>query len=243
MLQLIVYSMTAGTATLAGALAVMARRELPRLTIARLMGFGSGVLISAAFLHLIPGSVERSPVAASWAMLASLLLFIAIEHVVVTRAHPHPAHHRIAAVETIGLVSFVALSIHSLVDGLAIAVGLRASPELGLAAAIAVISHEVPEGITSVSLFAAAGYTRRLTLTLASVVAFATPGGALASWFWTAGVTEQTLAALLGFAAGSFIYVAAADILPRLHEERDFPSFLYLLLGTAIPVGMLFLES
>ena len=242
MTQLLIYSITAGLATLGGAVAVLARGPLERKTITRLMGFGSGVLVGAAFLHLIPGSVERSPLAAGWGMLISLLLFIGIEHVVVVRAHPHRAHHEISSVETIGLVGFIALAVHSLVDGLAIAVGFRASPELGLAASAAVIAHEVPEGVTSVSLFSAAGYSRGLILVLASIIALATPAGAFVSWFWTAGIGDQTLAFLLGLAAGSFIYVAAADILPRLHEERDRPAFLYLLLGTAIPVAVLFLD-
>lgn len=240
MVQLIIYSMTAGIATLAGALVVIARGALSRWTVDRLMGFGSGVLAGAAFLHLIPGSVERAPLAAGWAMLASLLLFIAIEQFVHARVEHH---HHVHGIHVVGVMGFTALFVHSLVDGLAIAAGFRASRELGLAAAAAVIAHEVPEGITSVSLFSAAGYTRRLTLLLASLVAFATPGGALVSWFWTAGIGEGTLAALLGFAAGSFIYVAAADILPRLHEERDIPAFLYLLLGTGIPVLLLLLEG
>jgi len=242
LLELVIYSMAAGLATLAGAVIVLSRGPLARKTVARLLGFGSGALSGAAFLHLIPGSVERSPLVAGWAMLIGLLLFIAIEHVVVIRAHPHPAHHQRDRAETIGLVGFVALSIHSLVDGLAIAVGFRVSPELGLAAAVAVIAHEVPEGVTSISLFSAAGYSRALAFILAAIVAFATPAGALVSWFWTGGVSRQTLAFLLGFAASSFIYVATADILPRLHEERDVLAFLYLLLGAAIPVLLLFVE-
>lgn len=242
LVQLIVYSLGAGIATLAGALVVLARGELSSHTITRLLGFGSGSLIGAAFLHLIPGSVERSPLGAGWAMLVGLLLFIAIEHIVVIRAHPHPSHHRIDRARAIGLVGFSALLVHSLVDGLAITAGLRTSPELGLAAAIAVISHELPEGVTSVSLFTAAEYNKRLILVLAAIVAVATPGGALISWFCTENISPETLAILLAFAAGSFIYVANADILPRLHEERDRPAFLYLLLGVAIPVALLFLE-
>lgn len=242
MVQLIIYSLGAGIATLMGALVVLAKGELSSHTITRLLGFGSGALIGAAFLHLIPGAVERTPIGAGWALLCGLLLFIAIEHIVVVRAHPHPQHHRIDRAETIGLVGFTALLVHSLVDGLAIAAGFRASPELGLAAAIAVIAHEVPEGVTSVSLFSSAGYDRRLTLLLAAAVAIATPGGALISWYWTAHISQETLAVLLAFAAGSFIYVATADILPRLHEERDRPAFLYLLLGVAIPAALLFLE-
>lgn len=233
--------MTAGIATLLGALAVLARGELSRQTIDRLMGFGSGVLISAAFLHLIPGAIERAPLTAGWAMLASLLLFIAIEQFVHARAEHH--HHHVHGIAVVGVMGFTALFIHSLVDGLAIAAGFRVSQELGLAASLAVIAHEVPEGITSVSMFAAAGYTRRLNLLLASLVALATPGGAIISWFWTSGIGEKSLVALLGFAAGSFIYVATADILPRLHEERDIPAFFYLLLGVSIPAMLLFLEG
>ncbi|HUV03509.1 MAG TPA: ZIP family metal transporter [Armatimonadota bacterium] len=239
MFQLLVYSLTAGIATLAGALAILARKQLSQRTITRLMGFGSGVLAGAAFLHLIPGSIKREPLAAGWAMLASLLLFIAIEQFVHARSC---RDHKSCEVGVVGVMGFIALFIHSLVDGLAITAGFRASRELGLAAAFAVIGHEVPEGITSVSMFAAAGYARRLTLLLASLVAFATPGGALVSWFCTAGVGERTLAMLLGFAAGSFIYVATADILPRLHEMRDIPAFLYLLAGAAIPMALLLLE-
>ena len=241
MLQLIIYSLAAGIATFAGALAILARKQLSPQTITRLMGFGSGVLAGAAFLHLVPGSIELAPFAASWAMLASLLLFIAIEQFVHARAVHH--HHHVHDAGVVGIMGFIALSVHSLIDGLAITAGFRTSQELGLAAAVAVIGHEVPEGVTSVSMFTAAGYTRRLTLLLASVVAFATPGGAIVSWFWTAGVGEPALAVLLGFAAGSFIYVATADILPRLHEMRDIPAFLYLLLGAVIPMLLLLLES
>lgn len=239
MVQLTIYSLGAGIATLIGALAVLARGQMPRRTITRLMGFGSGVLIGTAFLHLMPGSIERAAIPAGWAMLGSFLVFIAIEQFVHSRSC---SNHSTCKVGVIGTMAFVALTVHSLVDGVAIAAGLRVSSALGLTAAIAVIAHEVPEGVTSVSMFTAAGYRRGLTLLLSTLVAVATPIGAFGAWFWTRGVSEITLAVLLGIAAGSFIYVATADILPRLHEEQDKPSFLYLLLGVAIPVALLFVE-
>lgn len=239
MVLLIIYGLGAGLATLAGALAVLARRELPARTVTRLMGFGSGVLIGTAFLHLIPESIETAPGGAAWALLVGLLVFIAIEQFVHSRSCPE---HTTCKFGVIGTMAFIALTVHSLVDGVAIAASLRVSSVLGLTTALAVVAHEVPEGITAVSMFTASGYNRRLTLALASVVALATPFGAFAAWHWTTGVSETVLAVLLGIAAGSFIYVATADILPRLHEEQDKPSFLYLLLGVAIPVALLLLE-
>lgn len=239
MTQIVVYSLAAGIATLAGAAAILSLGRLSRKTTSRLMGFGSGVLAAAAFLHLIPDSVEMSPSRAGWALLVGLLFFIAVEQFVHTRTWEH--HHHPA--DVVGVMGFIALFIHSLVDGLAITVGFRASHELGLVTAVAVIAHEVPEGITSVSLFRTAGYAPKIVFLLALLVAVATPGAALISWFSTSEISSDTLAILLAFAASSFIYVATADILPRLHEQRDIPSFLYLLLGVLIPVVLTLIES
>ena len=65
------------------------------------------------------------------------------------------------------------------------------------------------------------------------IVALATPLGALLS---SPAAGLGTLppvveASLLGFAAGSFIYVAAADMMPRLHRHGDTGGVLYFAAG------------
>jgi zinc transporter ZupT len=42
------------------------------------------------------------------------------------------------------------------------------------------------------------------------------------------------LALILGLSAGSFVYIGASDILPRLHQERSLPVFCLLVLGVAV---------
>ncbi|MHA2031287.1 MAG: hypothetical protein ACW99Q_18065 [Candidatus Kariarchaeaceae archaeon] len=51
-----------------------------------------------------------------------------------------------------GIMAFSGLVFHSLIDGIIIGVGFEINMEIGLLAAIAVISHEVSEGITSFAL-------------------------------------------------------------------------------------------
>ena len=96
--------------------------------------------------------------------------------------------------------------------------GLRLS--LGLVAAFAVIIHEIPEGLAMTAIALAAGYGRGKSLVLSIVVALATPLGALIAYAGVTGITGPPLALLLGVAAGSFLYVGAADILPQLHRQR-----------------------
>ncbi|MHB0913777.1 MAG: ZIP family metal transporter [Armatimonadota bacterium] len=240
MLQLTLYSVLAGAATLAGAIAVLLRRTLSGKVVLVLMGFGAGVLLSAAFLHLIPDAALLSANRTAWALLGSFLAFYAIEQGVSARLHVHELETHY--VGRVGVMAFIALFIHSLVDGLGIASTLRISPELGFTTALAVVAHEVPEGIVSVALFTAGGFNRRLVFGLAAGVALATPLGAFASWFWTAGLAPSALAALIGVAAGSFLYVAAVDLLPVLHEKRDPAAFAALLAGVAVPIALLFIE-
>ena len=65
-----------------------------------------------------------------------------------------------------------------------------------------------------------AGYGRKKSLVFSLVVALATPLGALIAYAGVTGFTGSLLALLLGVAAGSFLYVGTADILPQLHREQ-----------------------
>jgi len=83
-----------------------------------------------------------------------------------------------------GLVAFAALTLHSLVDGLAVAASFGASAGLGLVAAFVVTVHEFPEGLSMAAIALGAGYGRQRAFLLSLVVALATP---LGRWLPTRG--------------------------------------------------------
>jgi len=173
--------------------------------------------------------MEQARRPAAWGLVIGFAAFFALEQV--TFSHACPEYCEDCPVHPIGLVAFIALTLHSLIDGLAVAAGFGVSTGLGLVAAFAVIVHEIPEGLSMTAIALAAGYGRKKAMVLSLVVALATPVGALIAYAGVTGIAGSLLALLLGIAAGSFLYVGAADILPQLHREQVRGAFALFIVG------------
>lgn len=180
MAQVFLYGLLAGTATVIGSLFVLYRAGGERKDLYRLMAFASGVLLGAAFVHLIPEAMEQARRPAAWGLVIGFAAFFTLEQV--TFSHACPEYCQDCPVHAMGLVAFAALALHSLVDGLALAAGFGVSSGLGLTAAFAVIVHEIPEGLSMTAIALAAGYGRKRALMLSLVVALATSLGALIAY-------------------------------------------------------------
>ena len=120
---------------------------------------------------------------------------------------------------TTGIMAFSGLALHSLIDGIIIGVGFEVSTEVGLLAAFAVITHEVPEGITSFALINETHPSKAMILSI--IVAIATPIGALLSLLFIHDLPESTIGILLALGAGTFLYVAASDLIPETHRRNQ----------------------
>ena len=114
-----------------------------------------------------------------------------------------------------------AMGLHSLLDGFNIAVGFSSGTVAGFNVALGVILHKFADGITLVSLLLHAGRSPRQALRLSLLLAAATPLGALVAAPLIKAIPPGAEAFALGLSGGSFLYIAMADILPRLHKSMD----------------------
>ena len=230
-LNAILYSSIAGAATFAGIMLVIWRQELAVRYSHFINSFAAGALLTIALAHLIPEAEELAD-NALLIVLASFLAFYLIEAAVVFHSgsaiHFHnrsPDRHL-----TKGPVIFSGLFLHSLVDGFIIAVGFQTSLELGLFTAAGVILHELPEGGTSFALMLRSMPKRRGFM-LSVAVAVATPVGALAILGPLRHLSGYSLGILMAAAGGSFLYVAASDLIPETHEQAVLQNVISLLAG------------
>jgi ZIP family zinc transporter/zinc and cadmium transporter len=239
MLDALIYSGLAGLATLVGISMVRWKRDWAVKYSHYVNSFAAGALITLALVHLIPESVEL----ASQSLVAVLIAFVVfylLETALVFHSgaaiHFADACHQ--RIQVKGPVVFSGLFVHSLVDGFVIAVGFEASSELGILAATGVILHELPEGVTSFALMLQSLSQKRATL-LSVAIALATPVGALIAIGPFTGLSETHLGLMLAVAAGSFLYVAASDLIPESHEKAVIGNAFALLAG----VGAFYLLS
>jgi zinc and cadmium transporter len=197
--------------------AVLVRHGRPGRISSAFVGFAVGGLLGDAFIHLIPEAFGRATgrgerLASSLLLLGGMLLFFAVERWL--RGRGGAGGRSLAAINVLGD------AIHNFIDGVLIAVAYLASPALGLATTLAVVLHEIPQelGDFGVLLHAGVGPRRAVLLNLASA-GTAAAGAALALLIGAV-ADEAVTRLLLPVAAGGFVYIAAADLIPELHLDR-----------------------
>lgn len=206
-----------------------------------IMAFASGVLVATALADILPEAAEliggdRPPAEAATlagaAAVVGFLLFSALEALVhrdtwehqhaptqdVHAPHRHAGEAGSGAEAGRGLLGPAGLITHSTLDGLAIGLGFRTSPELGLAMALAVLVHDFADGLNVVTLATAGGRGRTAVLVLLGLDALAPVVGAALSQVVT--VSSGTLGLLIASFAGVFLAIGAGHLLPEAQHGR-----------------------
>lgn len=228
------YGGIAGAATLAGILLVLWKQDLAIKYSHYVNSFAAGALITIALAHLMPEAVELTSNALP-VVLVSFIAFYVLEAAVIFHSGSAIHFSDACARETHnkGPVIFSGLFLHSLIDGFIIAVGFKVSLELGLFTAAGVILHELPEGVTSFALMLRS-IQRRTALILSIAIALATPVGAAIALGPLSGLSESGLGVMMAVAGGSFLYVAASDLVPETHERVVLQNVVSLLAGAGL---------
>jgi zinc and cadmium transporter len=159
-------------------------------------------------------------------------------------AHQH-THHPSQGASWIGI--FLGLSIHTLIDGGALAASVKAealhgaegaSLLLGLGTFLGVALHKPLDSLSITTLMAARGWSPRARSIANLSYALMCPLGAAAFYFGLqqmGAAQDVILAAALSFSAGVFICISLSDLLP----EVQFHSHHRLWLSAALLFGVL----
>lgn len=186
-----------------------------------LLSYAIGTLLGAALLGLFPEALEHAPPERSlWLLLASILVFLAFERALHWR-HPHEGHHRDAhGVEPATAATIlVGDAVHNAIDGLVIGVSFSVNLEVGVTSTLAILAHEIPQEIGDFAVLLQSGMPKMRALVLNYLVALTPVPAAALAYFWSAD-TGAIKGWLLPIAAGSFLYIALADLVPAVHHRR-----------------------
>lgn len=233
MLNIFIYSFVAGLSTVVGVYLVKAYAAWTKKNALYLISFAVGVILATAFFELLPEAVELNklwPVAAFSAFIALYLLEYSL--------NIHYCHDPECTVRQVGLISTLGIGFHSLVDGIVIAVGFETNIVLGILTALAVIFHELPEGIFTYTLLLHDNIPEKRSLIYSWLVALATPFGAVVTFALIRNVSEAVLGILLGVAAGTFIYIGSADLIPETHKKSTVWNAVLVLIGVVFVLSL-----
>ncbi len=221
-----------------GLVAIKNQRRLHHI-----LGFTAGVILGVIAFDVLPETFELAgehhvdPIKPMIALVIGFLAFHIIEKTVLMH-HTHEAEYGRHRHPQVGLLSALALSGHSFLDGVGIGLGFQVNTAAGIAVAVAVIGHDFADGLNTVSLMLNHKNGRRRSLIMLLIDAAAPLLGALSTTLFT--ISGSYLTVYLGFFAGFLLYIGASDILPQAHEDNS--SRLTILL-TIVGVALMFVVT
>lgn len=214
---------------------------LPRRYLPMAVSFSAGLLLSTALLHLLPEAMENglTPHEVFPLLLSGILGFFILERFAMWRhSHHHDGCPHAAEQSRQTTPILVGDGFHNFTDGILLAAAFLASPALGWAATAAIVAHEVPQEAGDFALLLAAGWSRKKALFWNGVSSLTNVAGGVIGYF-ALDYAQGLIPITLTLAAAGFIYIAVADLLPRLRGEQDAILIHSLLIGIGVLVVVL----
>lgn len=232
--SIILFTLIGSVVSLVGGILLLFREKFAIRISHYLASFAAGALLGTAFFDLLPEASEHSGgINIFFWIFIGFIIFFLLERFI-TWFH----HHQETGKRSDSVVPLVILGdgIHNFIDGVAIASSFMVDPGLGVATAFAVGTHEIPQEIGDFGLLLHRGVSRFKVLWWNLVSALTSLAGAVLTYFM-AGSIEGLLPVFLSLTAGFFIYIAASDLIPEIHNQEKrqvaFIETLLLLLGSA----------
>lgn len=188
----------------------------------RWIAFGAGAILGAAFLHMIPEAHELADAKSLTMVLGGFLMLYLLEQLLMKHPHEEDA----GEFHEIGFLAFVGLTLHDLIDGIALGSGEHV-PELTPAIFLALVLHKVPTTFSVSLLLIHGDYKRSRIFAFLVVMLLAIPAGVLLSQLIVGHeAPERLVGYLVAFSAGTFIYIGAYELLPEMHRKSAHDSWI-----------------
>jgi zinc transporter ZupT len=222
----------AGISVIGGVAPLVRTWSREKLTL--LVSAGAGVLLGAAFVHMLPLAAESLGRAAGLPILAGFLAIFVLEQFFLV----DPCEEVGCEVHSFGFAAFLGITFHALIDGVAVGSSLIV-PNLAPPVFLAIVVHKIPAAFSLCSILLLAGYRRDRALLHICGYSTATPIGAILSYLFLRGLNQEVIAVAIGVSAGSFLAIATGDLLPQLHREGvpRGATLALLLVGVAVMIG------
>jgi zinc and cadmium transporter len=188
-----------------------------------IIAFSSGIVISAAFFELLPeANIEVNGVYVA----LGFFIFYLVEKVTML----HACGEEECDVHTLGPLSVLGMALDNVIDGVGIAVATLVDPIIGITLTIAVVSHEIPQALSSVYIMEGLMRPYRETMSMLVFAGAMYPAGALISLL----IPEELHTVIIALVAGVFLYVGAGDLLMEAHRRFNIKVVVMVLLGASL---------
>ncbi|MEK7483337.1 MAG: ZIP family metal transporter [Planctomycetota bacterium] len=205
-----------------------------------MVAFAAGSFMGAAFFHMIPTVLETGTLEFSWIALWIMVgfsLFFMIEQFLHWH-HCHRAETDCNDTKPLNYLILLGDGLHNLLSGFFVAAAFMLNINAGIAAWLAELSHEIPQELGDFGILVHGGWSREKALFFNFLSSLTFPLGGIITYFASPYLSIEFLIPL---AAGSFIYIAASDLVPEINKNHSLKTNIIHFFAFIAGVALLFL--
>lgn len=173
-----------------------------------------GVFLSLVLFELIPETLESAPEFGGIAVAFGFISFYVLANYLHTKYH----HLEAEDCDRKGAAALLLIGdgIHNIADGVILGGAFLIDPTVGVATAIGLALHEIPQEIIEFGVLLRGGYTKKKAALYNLLSASSIIVGTLLIMV-VAEHAAKYIWIITGIAAGNLLFLAASDLLPRIH--------------------------
>ena len=181
-----------------------------------------GALVSLMIFDLVPDMFEGG---AKWYLI---LIFVAIGFGILylldllapdhDEHHDTPDNHDNENSAHIGIMSAIAVILHNIIEGMTVYTMTMADLSQGLILAISIGLHNIPMGMLIYSTLSHKG--RKAKLALLTAVIISTPIGGVLMMLMSGLLNEMIIGSLVSVASGMILYLIFMELLPHVLKTK-----------------------
>lgn len=221
LVQILIATFIISLIAFAGVLTFFLKEKWLNKILLVLVALSSGALLGGAFLHLLPEAINE--VGAGLEVFLFLLLGFCLFFILEQFLHWRHQHNTsVNQIKPFSYLILVSDGVHNFIDGVVIAASFIVSFPVGVSTTVAIALHEIPQELGDYGALVYGGLTKYQALTFNYISAITAMLGGIVGYF-ASSVMESSIVYLLPFAAGNFIYIAAADLIPEIKHKVSMP--------------------
>lgn len=223
----------AGLSTGIGSLAALLARRTNTSFLAISLGLSAGIMIYVSFMEMLPSAItsltaltgaKTAGLHTTVAFFAGVAIISIIDFLIPENMNPHEAHNieemqGLHHLKRTGLAVALTIGIHNLPEGIATFTSALESPAAAIPIAVAIAIHNIPEGIAvAVPIYHSTG-SRRKAFWYSFASGLAEPAGALVAFLFLSSIWTPWLNSVTTAAvAGIMVFISLDELLPAAEK-------------------------
>jgi zinc transporter ZupT len=188
-----------------------------------LIALGAGTMFSVSLVHILPEMLEMTS-ASIYAFVAGFLLIYLLEEILTPHSHDHN-HHEHTHEDPhehfghIVIVAWIAICLHTLLDGMSIRAGFALGETLGFTILAGVAIHQIPVSFSIASMLRGSTLSRHQQLFMMTLFGIAASAGFIVTGALIDHISPTMITLSSALAGGSLLYVSNVELLPMIHAQ------------------------